>query len=266
MKKPLIALFLLGLCLPTACTVEEDAPPDPLATATGFCDAWAESACQPDVIKYCNAKSVETCKSTQSDFCLGIVPANYDSAHAKDCLNAVKDAYIDAELDPDELAVVLHLAAPCDQLSKGTRSRGQSCTANDECNTADGFSCIKKQGSADGICEKPEVIERGDECGGPAQVCVDGYYCSSEEYCVAYKKTDGVCEGDYQCKPTDRCVKADADADTGTCELRADIDDACSKDADCQSGYCVIESGSTEGVCASTIRLSRTEPLCESLR
>jgi hypothetical protein len=57
-----------------------------------------------------------------------------------------------------------------------------------------------------------------------------------------------------------------ADAETGTCELRADLDETCSSSADCQSGYCVIESGATEGVCASTIRLSRTEPLCESLR
>jgi len=265
MKKPLIALLLLGLCLPLACTTEED-PPDPLATPAGFCDAWAESACQPDVIKYCNAKSVDSCKSTQGDFCREILPDNYVSTHAKDCLNAVKDAYRDAELSPDELQVVLHLAAPCDRLSKGTRTGGQSCSSNDECNTADGFACVKKHGAAEGTCGKPEVIGRGDACDGPSQICEENYYCGAEDSCIAYKRTGGVCDGDYQCKPTDYCVKDSADAETGTCELLADLDETCSSDADCQSGYCVTEAGAATGVCASTIRLSRMEPLCESLR
>jgi len=263
MKKPLIALLLLGLCLPTACTEEE--PPDPLAKSGAFCDAWADKACQADVVKYCNAKSVDSCRSTQGDFCRGIVPENYTSAHAKECLDAVDAAYRDAELSPDELQVVLRLAAPCDRLSKGTRTSGQSCSSADECNTADGFACIKKQGASDGVCAEPEVSAAGDECSAPNQVCKDGYYCNGDN-CVTLKKTGASCEGDYQCRLTDYCQKDSADADTGTCELRAELDESCSRDADCQSGYCVIESGVTEGVCASTIRLSRTEPLCESLR
>lgn len=265
MKKPLIALLLLGLCLPTACTIEEDPPPDPLAKSGGFCDAWAENACQTGVVKYCNAKSADSCKSTQGEFCRSIVPDNYDGAHAQQCLDAVKAAYEDAELSPDELQVVLHLAAPCDQLSKGTRTSGQSCTSRDDCNTADGFDCIKKQGATSGICAKPEITAAGDDCSSPTQICKDNYYCNGEN-CVSQKKTGASCEGDYQCKSTDYCLRETADAETGTCELRADLGEACSRDADCQSAYCVIKSDATEGVCASTIRLSVTEPLCESLR
>jgi len=265
MKNPLIALLLLGLGLPVACTVEEEAPPDPLATSSGFCDAWAEAACQADVVKYCNAKSVDDCQSTQGGVCRDIVPKSYSSAHAQQCLDAVRDAYADAELSPEELQVVLHLAAPCDQLSKGTRTSGQSCNENEECNTADDFACIKKQGATSGVCAKPEIIAAGDACDGPSQICKEGYYCNGEN-CVSQKKTGAACEGDYQCKPTDRCLKDSADADTGTCELRADLGDTCSIDQDCQSGYCVIQSGKTVGGCASTIRLSQAEPLCESLR
>ncbi|HYP89422.1 MAG TPA: hypothetical protein VEQ59_14745 [Polyangiaceae bacterium] len=264
MKKPLIALILLGLGLPIGCTVEEDPPPDPLAKAAGFCQAWGEAACSGDVVEFCNAKSAESCQDTQSDFCLGILPENYSSAHAKECLAAVQDAYVDATLTADEIAVVLHLAAPCDQLSKGTRTSGQSCTANDDCDTAGGFSCIKKQGSADGSCAKPEMVAAGDDCGGPSQVCDDTHYCNGDN-CVTFKKTGGACDGDYQCKSTDRCVK-EADADSGTCEVRAAANEACTQDADCQTGYCVIDSDASEGVCVKTIRLSRTEPLCENLR
>jgi len=264
MKKPLIALFLLGLGLPVGCTVEEDTPPDPLAKASGFCQAWAEAACSGDVVEFCNAKSAESCQETQSDFCLGILPESYAPAHAKECLAAVRDAYADATLTSDEIAVVLHLAAPCDQLSKGIYTSGQSCTAADECDTAGGFSCIKKQSDTTGRCGKPEAVAAGDDCDGPTQVCDDTHYCDGE-HCVTYKKSGAACDDDYQCKVTDHCVK-DAGADTGTCEVRADVNEACSQNADCQTGYCVIDSGETEGVCVKTIRLSRTEPLCENLR
>jgi hypothetical protein len=262
MKTSLIAALLLGLTLPLGCTVEEDSPPDPLGKPAGFCQAFAESACQPKVVEYCNAKSTEACVATQIDFCLNIVPANYSSAHAESCLNAVKDAYSDGDLSPEELAVVLNLAAPCDQLSKGTRSSGQSCSNNDECNTADGFSCIQKLGAAEGICGEAELIAAGEACDSPNQVCKEGYYCNGET-CGVYKRTGNSCDGDYQCKPTDRCLK-EAEAETGTCELRADLNDPCTQNSDCQSGYCA--PGETENTCASTIRLSRTEPLCDNLR
>ena len=256
---------MLGLGLP-ACTIEEDTPPDPLATTSGFCDAWAEAACRPKVITYCNAKSTDACQSTQGDFCRSLVPSSYSSAHAQECLDAVRIAYEDAELTPEEVQVVLHLAAPCDQLSKGTRTSGQSCSANEECNTAGGFACIVKQGASEGECGQPELISAGEACDGANQICKEGYFCSTEEYCVAYKRTGGACEGDYQCKPTDHCVKDSADAETGICELRADLGDPCTVDADCQSGYCAAGTSATESQCAATIRLGLREPLCESLR
>jgi hypothetical protein len=258
MKTPLIAVLLLGLSLPLGCTVEEDPPPDPLATVQGFCQAWAESACQPDVVKFCNAKSAEACQVTQSEFCRGIMPSNYTSQRAGDCLTAVKNAYADATLEGEEIPIVLRLAAPCDKLSKGTRTSGQSCDDDSECDTAGGFSCIRKLGATTGVCAEPEEAAAGDACDGPTLVCKAGYFCNGEN-CVAYKKTGGSCEGDYQCKLEDHCVK-EADAETGTCELRADLNEACGQDADCQSGYCAEE------VCVATIRLSQTDPLCKSLR
>ena len=80
MKKSLLVLSLLAFSLPFGCKVEEDTPPDPLAKAEGFCDAWAKNACQPDVLKYCNAADAADCQSTQSDFCRGIVHEDYPSS------------------------------------------------------------------------------------------------------------------------------------------------------------------------------------------
>jgi hypothetical protein len=267
MKKPLIALALLALTLPLGCKVEDE-PPDPLASRSGFCDAWAENACQPKVVEYCNASSVNDCKSQQSDVCRGKMPENYSSKHAKECLAAVKSAYSDGDLSPADIAVVIHFGEPCNQLSKGTAAEGESCKTNDDCNTAGGVTCVIKLGAAKGVCATPEEVGGGEACDGDAQVCADGFYCDGEN-CIAYKKTGKACDAgaDYECSPEDHCVvAADDTTGMGACTLLADLNEECTVDADCQSGYCPLATGDTTGSCAGTIRLSRTEPLCDDLR
>lgn len=265
MKTPLLALALVAFALPVGCKTDET-PPDPLATRGGFCDAWAHNACPPDVIEYCNAPSAGACESTQSDFCRGILPENYSSEHATACLNAVKAAYKDGDLTAAEIQVVLKLGAPCDQLSKGISGDGESCAQNDDCATANGYGCVKKLGAAEGVCAKPEVVGPGEACDEPAQVCGDGNFCNGEN-CIAYRKTGGACEGDYQCRPEDYCVLDDTlDPPTGTCEVRGAASSTCRRDDDCQSHYCMVASDETEGLCASRIRLSINEPLCDNLR
>jgi hypothetical protein len=264
MRKPLIALFAFVLTLPFGCKSEEEEPPNPLATRDGFCQAWAEAACQPKVVEYCNAKSADDCQDTQREVCLDLIPRTYASAHAESCLRAVAAAYEDGDLNSDELGIVQHLAAPCDLLSSGTSDDGEACVKSSDCNTAGGFTCVIKMGADSGVCAQPEVVGPAEECDGPKQVCGEGYYCNGN--CVVYKKTDsGVCEGDYQCKPEDHCVPDADDPETSHCRERAGAGEACSSDGDCQSSFCVIESG-TEGECVSTIRLARTEPLCADLR
>src|SRR4051812_43208610 len=133
MRTPLLTLVLLAFTLPVGCKGEEETPPDPLAEPSGFCDAWADNACQQVVLDACQADTKDDCLSMQSDFCQQIIPKNYSSQHASECLKAVQSAYQDANLTADELAVVLKLGAPCDQLSKGTKTDGESCKKNDDC-------------------------------------------------------------------------------------------------------------------------------------
>jgi hypothetical protein len=262
MKKPLIALFALVLTLPLACSSDPE-PPNPLATREGFCEAWADAACTPKVIDYCTAKE-DACKASQKDACLELLPRSYSSSNAESCLNAVGAAYEDGDLDAEELAVVLKLAAPCDKLSSGTSDDGERCDENDDCNTAGGFICVIKKGASSGYCAEPEVVGAAEECTGTKQVCAEGYYCNDN--CVVYKKTDtGVCDGDYQCKPEDHCVQDADDSETSHCVARSATSETCSDDSDCASGICLPET-ETESVCVSTIRLARNEPLCQSLK
>lgn len=263
MKKPLVALVLALLTLPLGCKVEKDET-DPLATRTGFCDAWATDACQAKVVENCNANSATDCKATQSDFCLGIIPETYVSTHAAACLAKVKAAYADASLTSDELAVVLRLADPCDKLSKGNAAVGDSCEKNDDCNTAGGVTCVIKLGGNSGTCAKPEVVKGGDPCDHSDQVCDDGLYCDGDN-CLAYKKTGRACNGDYECVPEDHCVVAEG-ASASSCQPRLALNDTCTTDDECASGYCAMLPDDKMGECASTIVLSRLEPLCLNLR
>lgn len=262
MTKPLIALCLLALSLPLACGVDEETPPDPLATRTGFCQAWGENACQPDVVENCNAPDTAACVDSQADFCLGILPENYDVKLARECLAGVKAAYKDAKLSADDIAVVLKLGAPCDQLSAGTADEGEACSKNDDCNTAGGFVCVLKGAATEGSCEKPVEVGAGQRCKGANEVCPDGFYCNGTN-CVALGESGDTCETDSECAPSDRCVGA---ADALTCEPRLARSEACTEDADCQSLYCAKADGETEGLCAGTIVLSLNEPLCAQLR
>jgi hypothetical protein len=266
MRSPLLALALCAFALPFGCKVEAETPPDPLATRDGFCEAWAQNACQPKVLEACNTPAARDCKSRQTDFCLGIIPENYSSKRATTCLSTVKAAYQDADLTADELAVVIKLGAPCDELSLGTSADGESCSKNDDCDTTSGFTCIVKLGASHGTCGKPEAMGPGEPCDGPNQVCGNGNFCNGEN-CVAYKITGAKCSGDFQCSPHDHCALDTAKTPpASTCEVRADLSADCAGDEDCQTDFCVVPSGEAVGKCASTIRLSINEPLCDNLR
>jgi hypothetical protein len=262
MRKPFLTLCLLALSLPLGCGVDEETPPDPLRNADGFCKSWAQSACQQKVVDNCNAPTMDDCIDKQEDFCLGVVPENYSSKRAKECLSAVKAAYRDAVLSADDIDVVIKLGAPCDQLSTGTSDEGDACTKNDDCNTADGLVCVIKADATTGSCETPVIVGGGKSCADDEQVCEEDFYCNGRN-CVAYTETGETCVGDFECHPSERCLLV---LDAGTCEPRLERSEACTADSDCQSLYCAIESGETEGLCADSIILSLHEPLCENLR
>jgi len=207
---------------------------------------------------------VDDCKATQSDFCLGIIPENYSSKHASACLTAVKNAYKDASLSSEDIAIVIKLGDPCDQLSKGTSGEGESCMKNDDCNTAGGLTCVIKLGGDTGTCATPTEVGGGEACDLDDQVCSDGFYCDGAN-CIAYKKAGKACTADYQCTPETHCV-IPTDATEGTCDARLALNDPCAADAECASGYCAIAPKDTMGECASTIVLTRLEPLCLNLR
>lgn len=249
--------FLLAALLPLtpllSCSEDEPAP----ETREGFCDRWAEAACSGDVVSACQAADADACRLAQEGYCLDLVPQNgFVDDRADDCIDAVSDAYADADLTADELATVVRLGEPCDRLVRGPRGAGESCSSSLDCDGPAGFECVFKGSAANGTCQTPQVVDPGLDCSADNAVCTEGFYCNGDN-CI------GAADVGDSCVRNDEC--ADGYCDSGTCVAGRSIDDDCTDDEQCTSGLC-YEFSATERVCTDRVRLSRTDPLCENLR
>ena len=276
MKSSLYLLSLAVLLPLGACSGSESKSrgPNPLATVSGFCQAWAEYACNPDVVNFCGGgEDIGGCQRTQSDFCESVVPSEgYDPKYAKECLRAVERAYEGDGLDTEQLLLVRQLKGDCARLTHGTARAGDSCSEDTECDTIEGYSCVTRPG-AEGTCQIPVEVEAGDRCRDPEAVCEQGYYCNGTN-CIATLEEGDPCVDTQECAADLRCEKTSSgeggaggeDENPGTCVPRITrFDDPCQENDDCGSGYCE-QSGSGAGDCVDMIQFSRGEPICEDLR
>jgi len=249
---PLLALTLL---CGAACASTDD-PPE---TASSFCERWAEAACNRDVVSTCQAASEDDCLTSQAAFCTAQLPSGeFSGARSDQCINAVRDAYADSDITADEISTVLRLGAPCDQLVRGPRAEGESCTTRKDCDAPDGYECIIKGLATTGICEQPVITGPGQDCSEPNAICTDGFYCNGDN-CIAGERIGDECTSHVQCGGAGYCGL------TSRCEARLPINSNCGFDEQCDSGICYTFSA-TERVCVDRLRLSRTEPICQDLR
>lgn len=266
------SLYLLLALAVAGCSASKDGPgagPDPLGTKAGFCRAWATHACNATVVDRCQAPSVDDCINSQQLFCQSALPSGYQSTNAQACLDRVKAAYSDGVLSGEDIDVVLHLGAPCDQLVRGPSSEAGSCTRHTDCDTLNEQTCVIKPGASEGACHEPVVVGGGRACDAPDEVCEDGFYCKDSQNCIEQLGAGEACGSDAECGADLRCVPgetADAGAPAGTCEARKAPSAVCTINAECASNYCSIGRGEVEGLCANSIQLAQREPICEDLR
>jgi hypothetical protein len=240
----MIALGVVASC-------SSDDAPDPIATADGFCAAWAANACVTNVVENCSQDggSDTACRKSQAAFCTSLLGSGkYHRDAADTCLAYVSKAYSDARLDADEAAVVLKLATPCAQvIGKG----GTTCGGDSDCE--------------DGVCEETSAgrgecrLAGGKKCdpNGDLQ-CSSTDYCNGQN-CVERGAVGDTCKSDNECSSSQLCKIVDG-ATSGTCTPRLATDAACSKDTDCQSGWC------SDGACMVRVILTDQSSLCDNLK
>lgn len=241
--------------VPLACGEDDEAPPE---TREQFCNRWAEAACSEDVVSACQAASADACRLAQEGFCLDLVPSGgFVPDQADACIDAVGNAYGDADLTASELNTVLRLGAPCDRLVRGPRGAAESCTSRLDCDAPAGYDCVFRGGAEAGTCQVPVDVEAGRDCSADNAVCPDGFYCDGEN-CV-----EGAEIGE-DCARSEECRDGYCGAG-GTCTAALPVDAECTTDEECESGVCYAFSDA-ERVCTDRVRLSRTDPLCEEAR
>jgi hypothetical protein len=250
-----IGPFLILAMTLASCSLEEE---NDVSTASSFCRRWAAAACSEDVVSACQAADEDDCRASQASFCLSQLPAtDFSAVRADECLDAVKDAYEDADLTSDELAVVTRFAAPCDRLVRGSSAEGQTCESSRDCD-GPGLECVFKRGLPAGSCQFGESVGAGQDCSAPNAVCEAGFYCNGDN-CIAGEKLGDPCASHAQCGTTGYCGL------TSVCEARRAVSESCGFDEQCASGLC-YEFSASDRVCTDRVRLSRSEPVCEDLR
>ena len=242
-----VAVVFLSAC-------GEDAKP--ARNRSQFCFDWAAAACSSEVVSVCQAEDADTCRDSQEDFCRDLVPEDFSDAMGDECIDAVKGAYKDGDLQDDELAIVLRLGPPCDQLLVGRGGEGDACVDNNDCDTSLLYACVHKA-DAEGTCQIPEIIGAGRKCNQDQQTCEEGFYCNGSN-CIETKIEDADCATQEECGVDGFC------SDDGKCVARLAVGDPCTADLQCEEGICYDFEG--EKVCTNRIRLSRSEPICDSLR
>jgi hypothetical protein len=233
---------------------------DKLSTEAAFCTEWAKAACNEDVVSACNSVRTD-CLTAQRDFCRALVPTGYQSDNAEDCLEAVEDAYNDAELTSEELDVVLKLGGDCKGLNDGGQDEGDSCVASSDCDGVSGFECVVRPGEPAGTCQIPVEVAPGGRCSTPESVCPADLYCNGDN-CVVRSPEGEACSGDM-CEPGLRCALATGATERTCIPLLANRD-PCSANADCASGVCLGPT-ETDKICVSSIILTVQDPLCRDL-
>ena len=249
--------FVVALMVVSAFACEED-DEGGNRTREQFCRDWAEAACSEETVSACQASDVEDCRQTQEDFCRTLVPSRtFSDAQGQVCIDAVKAAYADGDLEGGELATVLRLGAPCDKIIRGTQGRGDECESTEECDGPAGFVCVRHADEEEGTCQEPEEVGAGRDCSAQQSVCEEGFYCNGDN-CVEAKDAGEACTIQEECGDDGFC-----NAD-GECEERFEVNDACMADNECLEGVCFEFEG--ESTCTDRIRLGRSEPICEDLK
>jgi hypothetical protein len=237
-----------------ACKGDDEKKP---RTREEFCRDWAQAACSEDTVSACQASDAESCRQSQEDYCRKLVPVDFSDEKGQACIDAVKKAYEDADLQGSELATVLSLGGACDKLIQGDTDEGDDCDSNHDCDAPGGFVCVRHADKPEGTCQIPETVDGGRDCSGARKICENGFYCNGDN-CIEAKDASDDCTIQEECGETAFCSNA------GKCEERHSVGAVCTSDIECDDGVCYEFDG--KKTCTDRIRLGRAEPLCDELK
>lgn len=261
------ALFVAGALVACGGGKGKETGPEYLyPDEAGFCAALGEAECSDLAVKACYGSDQSTlaedraaCQAARSSRCnpLGLP---YHPELAEDCITTRQQALEDAVWTKAEIAAV---EAACAPVFSKEGPDGASCTADTDCDAANGLRCVVKLNALSGVCGKPVVVAGGEDCSDPLAVCEEVYYCDPQvSHCLKRPEMDQACSSGVPCSADYYCT----DVDAGTCLVKAKNGLDCTKDELCQGGFCVGATDTAPGKCSATLPLQLNADSCDVYR
>jgi len=230
-----LAVGALGT-LAFACS---SSPPNPYATPSEYCAAYAKAICQIGTTT-CQF-DVSGCETYQSAQCTAAIPSSstrqYTSSKVQACIDQLNSAYGGG---PSTItaAQLNTISTVCGQVFPGTAGEGAACQTNADC-TVSGNICASAPGQSP-VCANPTPKNLNDACADPGDQCPTAAYCQPQttgtSKCVTAATAGQACSAPPAtstsaplCDANDRCVG-------GTCQALSATGDPCSTSADCAPG------------------------------
>jgi hypothetical protein len=244
-------------------------------TADSYCKALAEAVCAQTVVEACFLSSSSTLADDTATCVANYQqggncnPAGhgYDVAAAETCIARIASVYADAKVNLDELAKYPDLVytaegrVVCISAFNAAAGQDAACSSDQDCDVGQGLACVTK-GAETGSCQTPEIVAAAEVCSGPTQVCdeAEDLYCGSDNQCIRKPDVGGACSlvaPFVPCRDNALCVM-------DICTPKAANADPCTDNEQCEGGFCVRPTGSTNGTCGAQLVLAPTTAMsCE---
>jgi hypothetical protein len=272
MRIRLIGLGLGALsslaCLAPACSSSQ---PDPYATVSEYCAAYAKAICQIGNTSCQFAPSgCETYQSSQCSTAAAQATASgaltYTPGNVQACITQLNNAYGNS---PGNLpiATLNQINQICGQVFVGSVTTGGSCQVSSDC-AVSGEICATAPGQT-AKCEQPTPKTAGAQCLDIGDQCPTGDYCDSTmgsstyATCTPAQTTGQPCSLTQPCDDNNSCIG-------GACALLAGEGATCSTNSDCASGlfcdtYTDTEPATSVPACVNEYTFARGSVDCIGL-
>jgi hypothetical protein len=226
-----------AIALAAGCVSDDEGPTGPKYPTEGaFCTALAEVVCSGKVVEGCyganNADNAASCKEAYRSEGCNAGNYEYHPEGAEKCIEKMKAIYADGALTQAELDSA-HIT--CLDALSDSGGPNAVCTVDDECHAPSKLRCVIKTGT-EGTCQVPEEVGGGIGCGGPSQVCAEGFYCNGSN-CVedlggrTCSDTDPPCGSDEYCEIIPATMM-------GQCVAKIADGQMCTTAEECSGGFC----------------------------